>query len=129
MTQRDLALYEAELEELDLQITIMKEKKAEIARERDQLLPNGLDMLMSSKEQKTTKKRKAGAIVDHQTFYELEKILAQNKSEKLQENDDEKILDALSAEEKSSFKKKKLTREVYSEETKKITIELTSKYL
>jgi len=29
---------------LDLQITIMKEKKAEIARERDQLLPNGLDM-------------------------------------------------------------------------------------
>ena len=127
MNQRDLASYDAELDEIDLQIIIMKEKKAEIQRERDQLIPNGLDLLMSSRDQKPSMKRKAAAIEDEESFKEIKKILLQS-SNKLEGENDENILDNLTLEEKSAFKKIKPSRKVYSEETKKLTIELTSKF-
>jgi len=123
MNPRDLSYFDNELNELDRQIAILKEKRSEIAQEREKVLPNGLDVLMDNTKKNSSIKRKHEAIEDDNTYKELKKILDVNKT--CQSNE---VLEDLTLEEQSLFKKIKITRQVYPEKVKKLTIELTKKF-
>jgi len=99
-----------------------KEKRSEIAQEREKVLHNVLAVLMNNTKKNSSIKRKYEAMENGNTYKELEKILDVNKT--CQSNE---VLEDLTSEEKSLFKKIKITRQVYPEKIKKLTIELTKK--
>jgi len=80
MNPRDLSYFDNELNELDRQIAILKEKRSEIAQEREKVLPNVLDVLMDNTKKNSSIKRKHEAIEDDNTYKELKKILDVNMS-------------------------------------------------
>jgi len=126
MNPRDISSNDYELDELDQRIAIMKAKREEIVKERENLLPNGLDKVMSAEQRKESRKRRVPTIEKDNTYIELQKLLQDQNSSTMEE---EKEIEAfLSNEERSRLKKVKKSRRVYDDDVKKLAAELANKY-
>jgi len=119
--KEEVAFYNKVIQDIDNQILVLSEKKRQLNKERQEILPSALDTLMNSK------KRKREQIETSKEYLELKTFLAQQKKDN-EDDKNGKIFEELTQDERGLIMKPKLTRRVYNEETKKLTIKLTEKF-